>query len=181
MSIATSAGSTIAIGPVTTAPYLTPGGYAALPWVVIGSIQNLSEFGDQSNVISYDSMPQRRIRKVKGSDDSGQLIISCANDPLDRGQLAMIAARGSTKNFAFRVCVVDQADEDDPNSVFYFIGKVIAARFSVGDAQSVLMRTFSIELDSVVMEVPSISIGTGNQFDFSDNFNLLFGEFGGAI
>lgn len=180
MAVNTSLGTSVWIGPVTAAPP-SVAGYAALAWTQIGSVNSVSEFGDQSNMISYDSLPQKRIRKVKGSDDAGQLILSCGADPLDAGQLALSTARGARGNYAVKILLEDQASDDDLPSVFYFLAKVSGNRMAIGDANAVLTREFILEIDSPVLEVPSVVLVTGGTFDLGNPFNLLFNDMMGVL
>lgn len=158
MSINTSLGTKFYIGPVAASTPATKSAYAALSYTEIKSIQSISEFGDQAGSINFTDLGASRVRKFKGARDAGQITVSVANDPLDAGQLAAIAAEKTKFDYACKVVLQDQADANDPNSVLYFTAKVSSVRLNPGDANSMIMRTLTFDIDSAVLEVPSVAV-----------------------
>lgn len=153
MAIASTTGAKVYIGPTTAAANSTA--YAALSYVEIGTVESIGEFGDSAATITFTALSDARVRKRKGSRDSGDLSISCANDPLDAGQIAAIAAQLTDFTYAFKIVLQDGADANDTDSTFYFHGLVSSARLNVGSANEIIKRVFAVLIDTAVFEVPS--------------------------
>jgi hypothetical protein len=155
MAINTSLGTKFYIGPITPSVPATESAYAALSYQEIGSIQSISEFGDQAGAINFTDLGASRVRKFKGARDAGQITVQVANDPADAGQQAAIEAEKTKFDYAVKVVLADAADANDTNSTFFFTAKVSSVRMNVGDANSMLMRSLVFDIDSAVLEVPS--------------------------
>lgn len=160
MSINASAGAKIFLGPTTAVANGTNSdmatAYAALtPYTEIKEVETLGEFGDSAQVISFTSLSDSRVRKLKGAKDAGDLQLVVASDPLDAGQTALIAAEGTDFSYAFKVILSDAADANDTDSVIYFHAKVMSKRLGVGGANDVTKRTFVLGIDTKLVEVPS--------------------------
>lgn len=158
MSINTSQGSKIYVGPVSYTEPASVSAYAALSYTEIGSVESIGAFGDKASSVTFADLSAARVKKFKGVKDAGQLNVSCAHDPLNTGQIAMIAARNSKFDYAFKVTVEDKADANDTNSAFYFLAKVMSADLEVNDVNSMLKRNFTIDINSAVTE--SLSVAT---------------------
>ncbi len=84
-----SNGSKIYLG--TTVAADTPAEFAADTWIEIKDTENLGEFGDEAAIISYRTLDQGRVRKMKGSVDGGTLELVVAADFLDAEQTPLRA------------------------------------------------------------------------------------------
>lgn len=148
MAINTAAGSRIFIGPVTTADDVTA--YAALPWDEIGEVEDLGEFGDQSNSVTFTALANARVRKMKGTKDAGDLTLTVGFDAGDAGQLALIAAEAdsSPDDYGIKVQLNDSATTP---TVAYFRGKVMSYRLQPGNADNVVRASVSIGINSAVI------------------------------
>lgn len=154
MAITTSAGAKFYIGPVNnTAEDETA--YAALSYVEVGEVETLGEFGDSAQAVTFTSLGDARVRKLKGSFDAGDIALTVANDPADPGQIALVAASKTKFSYAIKVVAADAADENDTDSTFYFRGKVMTRRLNVGGANDVTKRSFTVGIDSEIVEIPS--------------------------
>jgi hypothetical protein len=154
MAIASTTGAQIFIGPInTTAADETD--YGALSYTEIGEVESIGEFGDQASTITFTSLGDARVRKRKGVRDAGDLSVVCANDPLDAGQIAAIAAQTTENTYAFKVTLADAADGNDTDSTFYFRALVASSRLNVGAANEMIKRTFNLLIDSAIVEIPS--------------------------
>ncbi|MNR12845.1 Phage tail protein [compost metagenome] len=153
MAIATSQGAKIFIGPTTPAD--TEAEYVALTWVEVGEVETLGEFGDSAQAVTFTSLGDGRVRKLKGAYDAGDLALTVANDPADLGQIALVAASKTKFSYAFKVVLADAADETDTDSIFFFHGKVMTRRINAGGANDVTKRSFTVAIDTEVLEVPS--------------------------
>src|SRR5262245_23612958 len=77
-------------------------------WDEVGGLESLGEFGDQSNAITFASLGDSRMLKLKGVRDAGTMAVVVGRDPEDVGQLAMEAAERQTANYRFRVVLNDE-------------------------------------------------------------------------
>jgi hypothetical protein len=79
-------------------------------------------------------------------------------DPTDTGQQAMKDASNTKFDFAFKVEAADAADANDPNSVYYFRGKVTSARENYGANDNVVRVTYNVAINSAVIDVPTVPV-----------------------
>lgn len=156
MSINASAGAKIYIGPTTAAA--NAAAYAALTWVEVKEVETIGELGDASSAITFTSLSDARVRKLKGARDAGDFSITCASDPLDAGQLAVIAAEATKFSYAVKVLLEDSADANDTDSVFYFHAKVMSAKLNTGGVNDVTKRTFAFAIDTAIIPVLSVVV-----------------------
>lgn len=154
MSITTSAGAGIYIGPVNNSAN-DETAYELLTYVKVGEVETLGEFGDSAQDVTFTSLDDARVRHLKGAFDAGTLPLTCANDPADDGQVDLIAASRTKFSYAFKVVLSDAADANDTDTTLYFRGKVMTRRLAVGGANDVTKRAFTIGIDSEIVEIPS--------------------------
>jgi hypothetical protein len=153
MAISTTAGAKVFIGPVRTSATDILSEYAALtPWVEIGEVESLGEFGDESTAVTFLSVGDARTRKLKGSRDAGTITLTVGRDPLDAGQIALRAAEKTKFEYAFKVVAADAPDEDYTDTTFYFGALVMSARDSFGGADDVTRTTYSLGINTEVFE-----------------------------
>lgn len=155
MSITTASGSKVYIGPVPADTVDTITEFAALTYVEIGEVQNLGEFGDQSNDVTFTSLSDGRVRHLKGARDAGVLALVCGRDPLDLGQIALRAAEKTKFAYAIKIVAADAQSEDYTDSTFYLKALVQSARDNFGENDSVVTTTFNLGITSQVWEEPS--------------------------
>ena len=160
MTINTTSGAAFSIGPVTDKGTNSSVEYAALtPWVDIEEIESLGEFGDESAVVTFSSIKDARVRKLKGARDAGNIVLVCARDPFDPGQNALAAAQLTKFHYAFRLTAADNPDSNDTPSIFYFQGPVNSARNNFGNNNNVTKTTFNIGISQAIIEVPAAVVG----------------------
>lgn len=156
MSLSAGANWKIHIGPVVATPPTTSTAYAALtPWTEIGEVETIPEFGDEATEVTFLSLSAGRVRKAKGSFNSGTIDLLCGRDPLDAGQVAAKAAAGTAFQYAIRVTAADKADANDTNSIFYFTALVFTNKTGVGGADDFTKIMFRFGINSPIIEVPS--------------------------
>lgn len=124
--------------------------FATDTYTEVGEVENLGEFGDESNVITFTSLSDTRVRKFKGARDAGTLALVTGDDPLDVGQDALIVAEGQPNDYNFKVVLNDPVTLSGLTSVHYFRGKVLSKRLQVNDVNSIVKRMFSIGVNSAI-------------------------------
>ena len=153
MAVNTASGWVIAIGPAAVDSVDTIAEFEALtPYVDIGEVETLGEFGDESADVTFAALNDARVRHLKGARDAGNLALTVGRDPLDLGQVALKAAEKTNFNYAFRVTALDAPSGDYTNSVAYFRGMVRSARDNVGENDNVVRTTFNIGISSEIYE-----------------------------
>ncbi|WP_420478232.1 hypothetical protein [Brevundimonas sp. FT23028] len=155
MAIGTSEGSGVFIGPVTTAT--TEAALAALTYVEIGSVESIGEFGPQANDSAFTPLKGPSVQHLKGAIDNGMLPIVYAHDPLDPGQIALREAAGTKYQYAVKIVLADEADENDTPTEFYARGPVFGNRMNVGGANDVTKRTSNVGLN-IFVEKPGEAV-----------------------
>lgn len=154
MSISTTAGSAFYIGTTAAAANLTA--FKADTYVELKEIEDVGEFGDEANAaeftaINVDAGNARTIR-AKGARDAGVLTITCARDPLDAGQRAMIAAeKDNDDDYNFKVVASDAPSGGTP-STFFFKGRVMSAKVNFSGADDVTRITFQVAINTEILE-----------------------------
>jgi hypothetical protein len=157
MAITTASGSKFYIGPVTN-ELDDAAGMAALTWVEVGEVETLGEFGDEASTVTFASIGDGRVRKLKGARDAGTMEITVGRDPRDAGQIAMKAAERTKFQYAMRVTAADAPDENDTDSVYYFLALVSSARDNYGENDNVVRTTFAVQINSEILEVASAAV-----------------------
>ena len=153
MTVNSAGGSKIFIG--STDELTLQAEFEAESWVEVGEVENLGEFGDEASPITFTALSDGRVRKFKGPRDAGTMDVVAGDDPANAGQLAMIAAEQTAFDYTFRVDLNDKITLAGTPSRFYFRGKVMSRRLNVGDVQNIVRRSFSIGVNTSIIEVPA--------------------------
>lgn len=124
-------------------------------WAEVGEIESFGDIGDNSEVATFASVANRRVRKMKTTRDAGTMAIVCGRDALDEGQNALIAAEKTDFNYAFRIVYADARDANHTDSVEYFGGMAMSRPTNLGSGKDVTKRTFNLGVNTAVYEVPS--------------------------
>jgi hypothetical protein len=156
MSISGSIGAKIYIGPTTAAA--TAQEYAALTYVEITGVETIGDFGATFSTVKHNPLSGAPTKKMKGSKDSGDSEIALARDPLDPGQIALMAALASRFEYAFKITVEDAADANDIDSVFYFHAIVNKGNTKIDSVDAVTKRNVTLGISSEIIEVPSVAV-----------------------
>lgn len=169
-NISASAGTKIYIGPaVALSTFASMTDQQAITdfeeinendWVEIGGVESIGEFGDQSNPITFASLGDSRMLKLKGVRDAGTMAIVCGRDPEDEGQLAAEAAEKTPSNYRFRVTMNDEPTEDYSPTKFYFAGQVMSRSVNVADVNAVTRRTYNVGINTAIYEDPADPSGS---------------------
>ncbi len=155
MTIKTSAGTKVYIGPVTTAT--SKAALAALTYVEIKNVEGLGEIGPQSTDTTFTPLDGTAVQHLKGSTDYGATAVGVGRDPLDPGQVALKAAAATYFEYALKIVLKDAPDEDHTDSVIYVRGPVMSGRLNLGGANPVTMAAYSVG-NNVWIEDPAAVI-----------------------
>lgn len=151
MTISAANGSMLYIGTTQAAENLSQ--FLNDSYTEIGETEDLGEFGDTSEIVTFVSLADGRVRKLKGSRDAGDMAVIVGHDISDAGQDALVTAEASTLNFNFKVVLNDALTLGGTGTEYYFRGKVANKRISVGSANNVVRRNFTIAVDSAIEEI----------------------------
>lgn len=153
MTVNTAAGARLFIGTANSNRNSVLADYQADSYIEVGEIEDLGEFGDESERINFTALSDGRTRKFKGPRDAGDMPIVVGDDMTDEGQIALEAAEASPLDFNFYVQLNDAISLGGQDSKHYFIGKVFSKRRNVGNASNVVRRTFTIGINSAITDV----------------------------
>jgi hypothetical protein len=156
MAVDTAAGSKFYIGPQDSTAD-NQSAYEALSYVQVGEVENLGEFGDQFNEVTFTALGDRRVRKIKGSKNAGNLQVTIGHDSADSGQSDLEAALASDEDYAFKV-ELDDAGTGSPSSptTYYFRGKVMSTAVTPGDAESIVKINAVIGINSDLVTIAAV-------------------------
>lgn len=152
----TAAGCRLAIG--TKAPADDKAGYEADTYIDVGEIEDLGEFGDTFNSVTFTSLGDGRTRKYKGTADAGDLTVTVGLDNGDEGQQAVKAAHAdrSKGNYNIRVTLNDGDPTANPvvlPTTFYFGVKVMNNAVAAGNADNVVRRNITLGINTDILEI----------------------------
>jgi hypothetical protein len=147
MAVHTSTGCRLYIGPVAGASVDTEAEFEALSYTEISQIQDLGEFGDTAEELTFEVIHDERLQSRKGSVDGGILPLVLSYDLGDAGQAALKAASVSRSNYAFKILF----GGDEPVEAFYFRGLVLSFRKEIGGADNVLSVASDIAINSAIV------------------------------
>ena len=138
MAFQTAASTTLGVSASLPATYDVTG-YAALSYTLIGEVENLGEFGQTYNLVSFLPLAQRGASKVKGSYNNGRFEPQLALDVADAGQVIMLAALASDNQYAFEVTL-------NGGEIFYFSGLVMKFAPVINTVDDIVRRSSIIEI-----------------------------------
>ncbi len=129
-------------------------------WVEVEETENLGDVGDTAETVSFTTIGRNRVRKLKGPRNAGSQTVVVGRDPLDDGQEALIDAEKTDFNYPFKVQLNDAPSAGYTNSVLYYAGLVTSRPTNMGPNAQVTTRTFTIEVNTSVLEVAAAPIGS---------------------
>lgn len=128
-------------------------GYEKLTYVNIGQLTSIPAFGPTVTVVESNPLATGLTEKFVGFTNNGSLSLEADYDDKDAGQVLVMAASefgGATfgKQHSFEITYPSGAKR-------YFVGKFFGATENPGSANSMITTTMQLEIDSVVLRVPS--------------------------
>jgi len=155
-TIRTSSGTKIAICSTATSSSVRAT-LAALTYIDIGYVESLGEIGPQSQDVTFTNINGDPVQHLKGAVDNGAITLVVGKDPLDAGQIAILAAAATKLEYALRITEADAADGNDTNSITYVRGPVMGGRKTIGGANDVTKRSFMVGLN-YYSELESVAV-----------------------
>jgi hypothetical protein len=144
------------IGPVADDAVDTEAEFIALtPYVAIGMIETIGEFGDTSEDVTANVINEGRTRHAKGTRDAGTCTITCFWKPNDPGQQDLMDAEATSNRYAIKISPRDRLTPAGTDSISFFRGLVRSARRSELSANEPQRIVFDIGVDSAVTYVPA--------------------------
>lgn len=150
MSVNAAAGAKLYIGGPNSNRNSVLADYQADSYIEVGEVEDLGEFGDESERIAFTALSDSRTRKFKGPRDAGEMNIIVGDDMTDEGQTALEAAEAQPLDYNIRVELNDKLTIGGENSNHYFIAKVFSKRRNVGNASNVVRRSFVVGINSAI-------------------------------
>ena len=138
MTVATSAGTTLAVSASTPATF-NVAGYSVLSFTNVGEITDLGEFGREFALVTHNPVGSRGTQKFKGSFNEGTMSLTLGLDTDDAGQIIMKAGTLSDNNYSFEVTTQN-------GDIYYFQAKVMSWKVGVGGVDSITTATCTLEL-----------------------------------
>jgi hypothetical protein len=138
MTVATTAGTTIAVSAGAPATHDGPG-YAALSYTAIGDVTDLGEFGREYALVTHNPIGTRGTKKFKGSFNEGSLALQVGLDTDNAGQDLLYTASGSDADYAFRIT-------SQTGDVYYFQAKVMSFKRNFGGVDQITAATITLEI-----------------------------------
>lgn len=155
MTVTSTAGAKLYIGPASPDADDATEWAALTPWVEVGSIEDLGEFGGEAEILTRNYLGQVAATKLKGARDNGTMSVVVGRDALDPGQIAMRAAEQTEFPYAFKVELDDRPAPGGTDSVYYFAAIVASAKHGMGEANNVTTTTFALGISGAILEVPA--------------------------
>ena len=141
----TSAGTKLFISASAPATYNSTG-FAALTFTEIGEVSEMGEFGRQYNLVTFNTLGDRRTVKRKGSYNDGTIACQMARVPDDAGQTILTTAVNSDSSYSIKIKLQD-------GTVFYTSAQVMSYTTNIGNVDQITSATVNLEIDNDILEV----------------------------
>jgi hypothetical protein len=126
-------------------------------WVEVDGYKQMGDGGDTAALITTPLINRGRDNKQKGTNNAGSRQDQFALIPDDEGQIALIAASKTRKNYAFKVefndAATSPASPAPKPSMQFFVGLVMSAVPAGGDANTIRQLNATIEVNSNYVDV----------------------------
>lgn len=131
--------------------------FSAVSWTEIDGWTQMGAVGDASQVITTALINRGRDVKQKGTKNAGSMqnVFAVIGD--DAGQIALLAAEGTSSNYAFKIefddAATSPASPTPKPTTKYFVGLVTSAQEAGGAANTVRNLNATVEINSNVVTV----------------------------
>jgi hypothetical protein len=123
-------------------------------WTLIGEVEDMGEYGDESTEVTFAAIGDGRIRRSKGARDAGSMQVVVGRDPEDEGQSALRQAQTEEFDYNFKVIFPDRPNENYSPTIHYFRGLVMSAREQIGQNDNIIRTQINVGINTEVIEVP---------------------------
>jgi len=124
-------------------------------WTEIGKWSQMGDFGDTSQLITTPLINEGRDKKMKGTKNAGQMQNVFAVAATDPGQIALIAASKTNKNYPIKIEMNDKptvgASPKPGQRLFYAL--IMNANETGGNANTVRNLNSTFEINSNIVTV----------------------------
>ena len=129
--------------------------FSSIVWKEVDGWETMGAIGDNYALITASLINRGRDVKMKGTANAGQMQNQFAVLAGDAGQLAIIAASKTRKNYAFKIEFNDTPSTGSAPtpSMKYFVGMVMSAQEQGGNANTARMLSSTIEINSNIVDV----------------------------
>ncbi len=155
MAIFTTAGSKFYIGGPLDPNYseaLIESDFTGQVWTEVAPLESIGSFGDTANEVTFTSIGEGRVNKLKGSRDAGVIELVAGLDYGDSGQTAMLAAEATPNSYACRVVFNDAPLGGSPSQRL-FVGMVMSAAEQLDGADNVMKVNFRVAVNSNIVRI----------------------------
>lgn len=139
-------GSTVHIATGAPATFDATGWAAVTPWVEIGEIDDIGEYGEEDSILSRTPLKTGTVQKLKGGTDFGTLPLQMAMVPGDVGHVALKAARASKNAYSIKVTYQDGTKD-------YFRALVTSYKKSIGSSENFTKASTALAITSATTTV----------------------------
>jgi hypothetical protein len=134
---------------------LTEADFSATAWVEIGKWSQMGDFGDTAQLITSQLINEGRDKKMKGTKNGGQMQNVFAVAATDPGQIALIAASKTDKNYPIKIEMNDKpavgASPKNGERLFYAL--IMNANETGGGPNTVRNLNSTFEINSNIVTV----------------------------
>ncbi|MFG1413470.1 hypothetical protein V5G24_20380 [Xanthobacter sp. VTT E-85241] len=136
----------VCTAPQTALP-LDAAAFAALTWVQVKKVGQISDMGTDTNIVNYDTLDTDVSQKGKGVTNGGDWTIEVARVYDDAGQTAMRAAALTGYDYAFKVEYADAPSAGYTNTIMYNCGLVTGPRKPGGGVEDFILEQFTLAMN----------------------------------
>lgn len=131
------------------------GDFSSQTWTEIKEWVTMGDLGDAAADIVSQIIGEARDKHAKGTRNAATMENVFNNDPLDAGQIVVVAAEKTPNSYAFKIELNDKpaVGASPKNSLRYFIALVNSAREGGGSANTTRPFNVSLQPNSNIVRV----------------------------
>ncbi|KAA0592946.1 hypothetical protein J2848_005698 [Azospirillum lipoferum] len=127
--------------------------YDALTWVKVGNLLDVGEFGAQYQEVTYTTIDEAIVHRLKGALDNGTFSLTVARNPDDAGQGDVLEGLDSYENVNVKVELNDKpAGVGAKPTRFCYPAKIFSYKNQFGDANQVVKAVINVGIDGFIIE-----------------------------
>lgn len=125
---------------------LNQAGFEALTWTEVSFIGEIGEYGNVTEMATYETLDQEVVDKIKTVTNPGDPVLECRQVLTDNGQIALkvAGAAGFTNAVAIKREFDDMPDGGSSNTIHYFRAKVGGPLYSNGRVADFTLLRFTL-------------------------------------